>query len=515
MIMKRCAGVLLHPTSLPNNFGIGTFGPEAYAWVDFLDRTQQTIWQVLPLGPTSYGDSPYQSFSTFAGNPYLISLELMAEDNLLDRKVLEDTPEHIRESRYKVDFGAIYNWKLPLLKKAAASFTAEHELYADFTSFCEKESSWLNDFALFMALKDAHDSKAWSEWPEELRARKAKALKEARALHADSIKAHCFMQWLFFRQWNKLKAYANGKGIKIMGDIPIFVAMDSADTWTNPKQFYFDKDIKPIAVAGVPPDYFTPNGQLWGNPLYKWQTMRRNGYEWWIARIEAALRMYDFIRIDHFRGFAAYWEIPAGAETAKEGKWVKGPGMHFFQALLDHFGELPIIAEDLGDITDDVIELRDQFGLPGMKVLQFAFDNDPDHPFLPHNYKENFVAYTGTHDNHTARGWYETFAKPENQDHFRRYFSTDGWDMAWTMIRGIFSSVAMAAIVPLQDILDMGTDCRMNTPGEREGNWQWRIAEMPGDFPAWRLETMTELYGRARAAKPSEKKPLAYKAEEL
>ncbi|MBQ7529748.1 4-alpha-glucanotransferase [bacterium] len=508
MNLERCSGVLLHPTSLPGKYGVGTFGREAYEWVDFLARTQQTIWQILPLNPTSYGDSPYQSNSTFAGNPYLISLDEMTASGLLSRELLNEalaSPEYNANYDH-VDFGALYNWKLPLLDKAAAEFVenTDSDLHKEFEEFCQENKYWLDDYALFMALKKKFN-KAWNEWPDEYRTRKSRALKSAMEECAQEIHSCKFIQWVFERQWNKLKEYAHEKGIKIVGDLPIFVAMDSADAWTNASQFYFDKNLVPTVVAGVPPDSFSTIGQLWGNPLYNWNKMKRHGYDWWIARIKAALKRQDIVRIDHFRGFAAYWEVPYGEETAINGKWVKGPGADLFKVIVEELGEdLPIIAEDLGVITPDVVELRDKFNLPGMKILQFAFGGNASHPFLPHNYTENFIAYTGTHDNNTARGWYENDAPDKDKHYVRRYFSTDGWDIAWTMMRGIFSSVAKVAIVPIQDILSLGNEARMNYPGKAENNWSWRFRkEMLNEHIEWRLTDLTTTYGREREKEPA------------
>ena len=501
MALERCSGVLLHPTSLPGKYGIGTLGQEAYEWVDFLERTQQTLWQVLPLGPTSYGDSPYQSPSTFAGNPNLISLEKMIEAGLLDRQLLNkylESPAFSANPDH-ANFGAVYSWKMPLLEEAAAAFdeNADTESAAGYKKFCEENQDWLADYALFTALKKKFDNKCWNEWPVEYRLRKAKALNEAREECREQIKSCCFAQWIFDMQWNELRSYANGKGIKIVGDLPIFVAMDSADAWTYANQFYFDKDMVPTVVAGVPPDAFSTKGQLWGNPLYNWSKMKRRGYDWWIARIKAALKRQDLVRIDHFRGFAAYWEVPYGEETAVNGRWVKGPGMDFFKAVQSALGEdLPIIAEDLGVITEDVEEIRDTCGFPGMRILQFAFGSDASNHYLPHNCIKNCVVYTGTHDNNTCRGWYEQDAEEKDRDYLRRYFSTDGWDIAWTMMRGIFTSVADIAIVTAQDLMSLGS---MNCPGREAGNWGWRFRkEMLTPHIEWRLKDMTETYGRER-----------------
>lgn len=496
MDFQRQSGILLHPTSLPGRYGIGGLNHAAYTWVDFLAHTRQSLWQVLPLGPTGYGDSPYQSFSSFAGNPYLISLEEMVTDGLLPQSTLDDAPEF---NDQWVDFGAIYTWKLPLLSRAAAQF-AEHgnpDLRAEFDAFCAEQADWLDDFALFMALKDAHNGASWTDWAMPLRSRQADALAQAAATHATAVHAHKFNQWLFFRQWRRLKSYANERNIRIVGDIPIFVAMDSSDAWTNPDEFFLDDEYRPTVVAGVPPDYFSATGQLWGNPLYRWETMRKNGYAWWLRRIRAALALYDLVRIDHFRGFAGYWEVPAGEPTAVNGRWVSGPGADFFETVARELGELPIIAEDLGEITPDVIELRNRFRLPGMKVLQFAFSTDATDKFLPHNYRPNFVVYSGTHDNDTTRGWYEESATDHERDFFRRYLRVDGSDPAWALIDAAFRSTAVIAIVPLQDVLDLGAAARMNLPGRASGNWGWRF--LPAQLNhavATRLLDSTTVYGR-------------------
>lgn len=507
MEYQRRSGILLHPTSLPGRYGIGTLDQAAYDWVDFLVQTRQTLWQVLPLGPTGYGDSPYQSFSTFAGNPYLINVEALVQEGLLDPTLLKQAPTLPND---RVDYGAIYTWKLPLLREAAATFRQQATAgqRADFDQFCQEQAAWLEDFALFMALKDAHNGQPWTQWAMPLRSRQAAALQTARTTHANAIHAHKFNQWIFFRQWQQLKGYANAKDIQIIGDIPIFVAMDSADTWTNPTEFFLDENFQPTVVAGVPPDYFSATGQLWGNPLYQWAKMKANGYAWWLRRIRAALQLYDIVRIDHFRGFAGYWEIPAGEKTAIKGQWVKGPGADLFDAIQSALGTLPIIAEDLGEITPDVIALRDQFQLPGMKILQFAFSSDASDKFLPHNYTPNFVVYTGTHDNDTSVGWYQHSATEYERDHFRRYLRTDGHDPAWSLLDAAFRSVAIMALAPLQDLLDLDSAARMNFPGRAEGNWSWRFTpEQLDGMVAARLRETTLIYGRdpaLYAGKPAE-----------
>jgi 4-alpha-glucanotransferase len=497
MFNTRRSGIVLHPTSLPGRYGIGSFDFAAYDWVNFLHSTRQSLWQVLPLGPTGYGDSPYQSFSSFAGNPYLINLDALRTEGFIDAAVLDNAPEFPDD---RVDYGAIYHWRLPVLRDAAAAFDARAtaEQRDEFDRFCAENADWLDDFALFMALKDAHDGRSWIEWEMPLRRREAKAITRAKQEHAAAIHGHKFNQWCFYRQWLDVKRYANEKGILIVGDVPIFTAMDSADTWANPGEFFLDDAFQPTAVAGVPPDYFSATGQLWGNPLYRWDVMQKNGYSWWMRRIKAALTLYDIVRIDHFRGFAAYWEVPAGEETAINGQWAPGPGGDFFMAVQKVLGEdLPIIAEDLGEITPDVIALRNQFDLPGMKILQFAFASDATDKFLPHNYTRNFVVYPGTHDNDTTWGWYNHSGTDYEHDHFRRYFRTDGHDAAWTMIEAAWQSTAIMALATLQDVLNLPTEARMNLPGRAEGNWAWR-------YQAWqltghlvdRLRDATLLYGR-------------------
>lgn len=496
MNIPRCSGILLHPTSLPGPYGVGVLGKAAYGWVDFLYESRQSIWQVLPLGPTGYGDSPYQSFSTFAGNPYLICLETLAEQGLLNPDELAGAPAF---SANRVDFGLLYEWKLPLLFRAAAAFAGKDtaQLQTEFESFCVEQAAWLDDYALFMALKDAHDGAAWNTWAMPLRSRDTGALDTAREKHAARIHAYRFIQWLFFRQWRALKEYANRREIRIVGDIPIYVALDSADAWSNPEQFHFDDEYQPTVVAGVPPDYFSATGQLWGNPIYRWGRMQERGFGWWIERIRASLNLYDIVRIDHFRGFAGYWEVPAGETTAINGRWVTGPGAALFEVILAELGELPIIAEDLGEITPDVIELRNRFNLPGMKILQFAFSSDAADKFLPHNYTPNFIVYTGTHDNDTAWGWYRQSSSDYERDHFRRYFRSGGGDVAWALIEGALRSVAQVAVAPVQDILDLGTEARMNLPGTSAGNWQWRLETGQLDAVVTaRLREATVLFGR-------------------
>lgn len=474
MKFERSSGILLHPTCLPGPDGIGDLGPEAYRWVHFLQESGCKVWQILPLGPTGYGDSPYQCFSAFAGNPYLISPTLLLEEGLLKPEDLADRPQFPVD---KVDYGNVIPWKLKILDRAFARFQDinDNNLRNEMNKFSGTQNFWLHDFALFMAVKESLGGISWNEWPVELRLRDSKALDDFAAANKTVMQRHIFRQFLFFRQWNSLRKYTNDAGIRIIGDIPIFVAYDSSDAWANPELFHFKKDGQPKVVAGVPPDYFSPTGQLWGNPLYNWKVHKDSGYAWWIERFKATLQLVDIIRLDHFRGFAGYWEIPFGNPTAEIGRWVKGPGRSFIKALQDGLDGLPIIAEDLGEITPDVIKLRDDFKLPGMRIFQFAFASDSDDPFLPHNYINNCVAYTGTHDNDTVVGYYQS-APEKEKDFMRRYLARSGDDIAWDLIRGIWSSVAVMAIAPMQDFLRLGGDARMNFPGKAAGNWGWRMS---------------------------------------
>ena len=492
----RSAGIILHPTSLPGPDGIGDLGPEAYRWVNFLKDVGCRLWQVLPLSPTGYGDSPYQAFSAIAGNPYLISPALLLEDELLTAADLSDRPNFPAE---RVDYGAVIQWKLTILERAFARFkdSASADFKRALKKFRENEKSWLEDFALFMAIKEANGMVSWDNWPKELRNRDERALRAFAKAHPDAIDRHIFRQFLFFRQWDKVHQYANDQGIEIIGDIPIFVAYDSADAWSHRELFYMDEEGRPSFVAGVPPDYFSPTGQLWGNPIYKWEVHKESGYAWWIERVRATLRMFDTIRLDHFRGFAGYWEIPAGAKTAEIGRWAPGPGADLFIAVRNALKDLPIIAEDLGEITPDVIELRETLKLPGMKVLQFAFQSDPNDPFLPHNFPRNCVAYTGTHDNDTTVGWYHK-APEKERDMARRYLARSGDDIAWDCIRAIWSSVANYALAPMQDFLSLSSEARMNMPGEAGGNWSWRITSeaLANGWLSKRIRETNFLYGR-------------------
>ena len=497
MGLTRSSGVILHPSSLPGPDGIGDLGPEAYRWIDFLSDAGCALWQVLPLGPTGYGDSPYQCFSAFAGNPYLISPVILLDQKLLTRKDLSDRPVF---SQNLVDFGPVIQWKIILIDRAYARFNTskDQKFIEKFKGFCEIQKNWLDDFALFMAIKESLGGGSWGNWPEELRTRDPKALNLFSEEHFDEIVKHKFRQFLFYSQWDQIRAYAKLKHVKIIGDIPIFVAYDSADAWSHPDLFFLNKHGQPTVVAGVPPDYFSPTGQLWGNPLYRWNVHKKTGYTWWLDRIKAVLNLVDYIRLDHFRGFAGYWEIPANMPTAEIGRWVKGPGKDLFKAIEKSFSSLPLLAEDLGEITPDVVELRDSLGLPGMKIFQFGFASTPDDPFLPHNYPRNCVAYTGTHDNDTAKGWYQS-ATDKESDFCRRYLARSGEDISWDMMRAIWASPADFTLAPLQDLLSLGTEARMNFPGKPSGNWGWRYTndQLNGDLLS-RLREVNYLFSRVQ-----------------
>ena len=496
MRFPRSSGILLHPTSLPGQYGIGDLGDEAYRFVDSLADAKQSLWQVLPLGPTGYGDSPYQCFSAFAGNPLLISPDRLIADGLLTADDVRRVPPFPAD---QVDYGQVIPYKFDLLRRAAQRFEsgASRSLAAAFDAFCREQASWLDDFALFMALKDAHAGAVWNTWAEAIARREPEALRRWRDRLAQAVFSHQFFQFLFFRQWFAVKQYANERGIRIVGDIPIFVAYDSADVWSHPDLFFLDAHGNPTVVAGVPPDVFTETGQLWGNQLYRWDVMQRQSYAWWIERFRATLTQVDILRIDHFIGFTRYWEVPAGEKTAINGKWVPGPGRAIFLAVEQALGKLPIIAEDLGVLTPQVEALRDQFEFPGMKIVQFAFTDDGDNPFLPHNYPRNCVVYTGTHDNDTSVGWFKS-APAREHSFAQRYLARSGDDIAYDFIRAALSSVADTVIVPLQDVLALGSEARMNFPGRPSGNWVWRFRrDMLGEWQLKRLREMAELYGRA------------------
>ncbi len=496
-VTKRVSGILLHPTSLPSPYGIGDLGQEAYDFIDFLHQSGQHLWQVLPLTPTGFGDSPYQSFSAFAGQPLLISPAHLAELSLVSQEDLADCPAGDPK---KVDYGTIIPWKNALLRKAYDNFTVmpEGELQEAYQSFCKDNAGWLLDYSLFMACKSVHEGRDWLSWEEPYKnptpAFRAKLLEEL----SDEIGYYSFVQYLFFTEWFALKEYAGKRDIRIIGDIPIFVSLDSADVWANKHLFQLDSTGHPLSVAGVPPDYFSATGQLWGNPLYNWEAHKAEGYSWWIERIRRQLVMTDYVRIDHFRGFEAYWSVPAGEKTAVNGAWIKGPDADLFEAMERALGkDLPIIAEDLGVITPEVDKLRDHFGFPGMKVLQFAFDTDGESTFLPHQLTTtNCICYTGTHDNDTTRGWYEQ-APEVFRDKVRRYMNTDGGQVHRDFIRTCLGTIATYAIIPMQDVLGLGSEARMNTPSVAENNWSWRFCknDLQEDL-AKDLAQLTVLYGR-------------------
>ncbi len=491
----RSSGILLHPTSFPSRWGIGDLGPAAYAFIDFLVASGQQLWQVMPLGPTGFGDSPYQSFSAFAGNPLLISFDKLREEGLLTDADLADAPVF---SDTTVDYGAIIPFKMNLLRRSFEHFTshATTEQRRDLADFGAISHHWLNDYALFAALKQAHGGAPWNQWAPDIRHRDPDAVSRWTMQLYDEIQFQMYLQFLFFKQWNEIKAYANQRGIRIIGDIPIFVAYDSADVWTHPSLFALDSEGLPTVVAGVPPDYFSATGQRWGNPLYRWEMMARDGYRWWIERFRAAFALVDVVRIDHFRGFAAYWEVPAHEETAVNGRWVSGPGADLFIKVSEALGPLPIIAEDLGVITPDVEALRDSLNFPGMNVLQFSFGADSSDPYLPHNHRKHSVVYTGTHDNDTTVGWWRS-ANDHERRHVQEYLGRDGSDIAWDFIRMALASVADMAVIPLQDVLALGSEARMNMPGRPSGNWGWRYtADMLTPAITERLRHLSQLYGR-------------------
>lgn len=476
-LKERTAGVLLHPTSLHGRQGIGVLGPEAYAFVDFLSDAGFTYWQVLPLGPTGFGDSPYSSFSAFAGNPYLIDLRPLLENGILradDLDILYGLPED------RADYGSLYRIKWPLLRLAHKRFKEQKRAYMPnyglFDAFCESQAAWLEPFCAYMGLKERFNGAFWGEWPEACRtyesARRTSYWRET----AHARKAHAFFQYLFAGQWQPLKTYANEAGIEIIGDAPIFVALDSADVWASPELFEMKNPGRPDVLAGVPPDYFSKTGQLWGNPLYDWETMRADGYRWWLDRLKSNFAFFDVVRLDHFRGFYNYWRVPADAGDARSGEWADGPRELFFEAVARELPGARLIAEDLGDIDQEVRDFRDRLGLPGMAILQFAFSGNADNLYLPHNLLRNMAVYPGTHDNNTTVGWYESL-DGEVRDQVRRYLRVDGHDIAWDLLRSAFESVSRLAVIPMQDLLCLDASARMNSPGSEQGNWQWRMTE--------------------------------------
>jgi 4-alpha-glucanotransferase len=503
----RVSGILLHPTSLPGPFGIGDLGAGAYQFIRFLREGCQHVWQMLPLGPTGYGNSPYQTFSAFAGNPLLLSLETLQAEGLLSTGDLVEAPLF---PSYRVDYDAVSHFKQCILWKAFETFqrTAARSQLDELAAFSQHQAEWLDDYTLFMALKETYGGAAWTDWEHDSARREPAAMAGWRKKLAPRVQFHAFLQYQFFRQWQSLKAECHRHGIQLFGDVPIFIAHDSADVWAHPELFYLDAAGNPTVVAGVPPDYFSRTGQRWGNPLYRWKVMAASGYAWWIQRLRTMREMVDIIRLDHFRGFEAYWEVPAAEDTAINGRWVEGPGAAFFEVLHQALGELPIVAEDLGLITPEVRALRDRFRLPGMRVLQFGFGGDPrTNEHCPHNYIHNCVVYTGTHDNNTSLGWLHEVEQPENHANLKpmqaerlaalKYMASDGREVHWDMIRLALASVGALAIVPLQDVLGLGQEGRMNYPGKPEGNWQWRYtADLLTDGLADRLRELTQIYGR-------------------
>jgi 4-alpha-glucanotransferase len=493
----RTSGVLMPISSLPSPYGIGTMGKSARKFIDFLEKAGQKYWQILPICQTSYGDSPYQSFSSFAGNPYFIDLEYLCKEKLLTKKECVSYPWGDNPSY--VDYGTMYASRYALLRKAYKRF--RKAVPEDYDAFCKNEKEWLEEYALFMAIKDANGGVSWLNWEPDLKRRNEEALAKAREAYADDIDFYRMLQYLFFKQWRELKAYANGKGIEIIGDVPIYVAMDSADVWANPTQFYLDRNLNPIEVAGCPPDAFAEDGQLWGNPLFRWDVMKKDGFTWWTKRVKAVASLYDIVRIDHFRGFDSYYAIPAKDDTARNGKWKKGPGIALFKALEKNLGKLPIIAEDLGFLTPSVHKLLKDSGFPGMKVIQFAFDTREDSDYLPHNYPTNCVVYTGTHDNDTVMGWMETAPK-QSVKFAKEYLNlTQEEGYNWGMMRAAWSSVADLAIVPMQDIIGLGSEARINIPSTLGNNWKWRATEdQINNALAKKVYTYVKMYGRVPAA---------------
>ncbi|MFT9497853.1 4-alpha-glucanotransferase [Anaerosolibacter sp.] len=492
-MIERSSGILMHITSLPSPYGIGTFGKEAYAFVDFLKKAGQNYWQLLPLGPTSFGDSPYQSFSSFAGNPYFIDLETLVEEGLLEWEDIQNID--FGRDREKIDYGKLYMNRFSILKKAF--LLGREKFKQSLESFRLENSDWLEDYGLYMAVKVWFGMKSWKDWDEDIKLREEKALERYQKELANEIEYWMFLQYLFFKQWKKLKKYANDKGIRIIGDIPIYVAEDSADAWANSEIFFLDEKKNPVTIAGCPPDYFSEIGQLWGNPIYRWDLLEERNYDWWIERIRGNFRLYDILRIDHFRGLESFWEIPFGSKTAATGRWVKGPGMKLFRAVKEQLGNIDIIAEDLGHLTQEVIDFRKESEYPGMKVLQFAFDTREESDYLPHNYEKNCVVYTGTHDNDTIMGWMNT-ANKLDVEHAKEYLNlTEDEGYHWGFLRGVWSSVGALAIAPMQDFLGLGSEHRMNIPSTIGGNWQWRVKkEDLTDGLAAKIYRFTKRYGR-------------------
>jgi len=497
---RRGSGILLHITSLPSSYGIGDLGLSAYRFVDFLSETKQSFWQILPLKPTStaHGNSPYSSFSAFAGNILLISPERLVEEGLLSKADIEDRPSFSDE---RVIYEAVTEYKTRLFRAAYGNFKKRGQQDCDFEAFCAENRCWLDDYALFVTLKENFNGVVWGEWPEDIRDRKGKIGKELQGKLRDKIEMEKFLQYVFYKQWHSLRAYCNSKDIQIIGDIPIYVNYDSADVWANPRIFKLGEGRRPTFVAGVPPDYFSSTGQLWGNPVYNWEALKKTGYAWWMRLIEHNLKLFNIIRLDHFRGLVAYWEVPAGEETAVNGRWVEVPVRDFFDRLLKHFPSLPIIAEDLGIITPDVKEIMGLYGFPGMKILLFAFGDDlATNPYVPHNHVKNCAVYTGTHDNNTARGWFRREAGPEDRRRLFQYLGREVSEetVCRELVRMAMMSVADLTIIPMQDILGLGEEARMNVPSTANGNWEWRL--LPDQLTpslATGLSELTHIYGRA------------------
>jgi 4-alpha-glucanotransferase len=503
MPFERSSGLLLHVSSLPSYGGIGDLGPAAFAFADFLAAAKQRLWQVLPLSPTGFGNSPYGAQSAFAGNPLLVSLEYLSDRGW----IAGDRIARLPGRSGAVDYDSVAAKKLPLLQEAARNFIHRHggEEWSRFEAYCRENAAWLDDWVLYSVLRRKFNSAAWNQWPDDLKFRRPESLGRVRSEHAEELSVARAIQFAFDEQWRALREYCAACGIRFIGDVAIFVNYDSADVWTHPELFELHSDLSPMRVAGVPPDYFSETGQRWGNPLYRWDLLRRNGFAWWIDRIRRAQSLYDIIRLDHFRGFEAYWSIPAEDETAVNGEWVKAPGAELFQRLQEQLGELPFIAEDLGLITKEVDALREQFGFPGMRVLQFGFSSRGAHLHLPHRYGTNTVAYTGTHDNDTTRGWWETAATPVEKAAVESYIQPDANDsVVWPLIQTAARSVADICLFPVQDILDLGSDARMNVPSRAQGNWSWRLPENALEPSlAARLAALTEVTDRDRSERDS------------
>ena len=491
----RASGVLMPVASLPSKYGIGCFSKEAYDFIDGLVKAHQSYWQILPLGPTSFGDSPYQSFSTFAGNPYFIDLEELIKEGLLTKSECDEC-DFGDDDRY-IDYGKIYESRFGVLWSAYEKFDLKNQNYVDFK---QENKKWLDDYSLYMAIKEfSYEGLMWSEWDDDIKLRQPEALKSYREELKDAIEFYCFIQYEFYKQWNKLKSYANASGIKIIGDIPIYVAFDSADCWADTRLFQFNEENMPIAVAGCPPDAFAATGQLWGNPLYDWNYHKKTDYEWWKKRVGQSFKLYDVVRIDHFRGFDEYYSIPYGDKTAENGHWEKGPGIDLFNSLTKEFGKMNIIAEDLGYLTDTVIKLVKDTGYPGMKLMQFAFDSREESNYLPHTYEHNCVVYTGTHDNDTIKGWYDTISD-KDKEYLKVYLNQkdeDIEDINWDMIKATLATVADTVIIPIQDYLGMGSEARINVPSTLGTNWKWRLLkEDINDELLEKIRNITLVYER-------------------